>query len=93
MTCRLLCPFAVALSLLILPAAAAAEQPWSVSARVGSASVDRLVRDSGPWWSDVDDRRVALAIGVGYDLLPSLGLRALYERANGFDALNVCPDG
>jgi len=93
MTYCIRCLFLVASSLVVLPTSAQSERPWSVSVHAGSANVDRLVRESGPWWSDVDDRRAALAIGVGYDPLPVLGLRALYERANGFDALNVCPDG
>lgn len=83
---------AVAACALAIATVSWADQPWRASVHLGTVSVDRLARDSGQWWSDIDGREAGLAISIGYDLLPTLGVRALYERANGLGASNVCPD-
>lgn len=83
--------------LLVLPVAvsgwqaANAQEPWTASVHVGSVDVSRLVRDSGPWWSEVDDDTAALGVSLAYDVAPMLGLRVMYERADDLAAANQCP--
>jgi hypothetical protein len=72
---------------------AAAQGPWSLAAHVGSLEIDRVVRDSGPWWADIDDRSTAMGLSVGYEMNPTLGVRLLYERASDLRSSNVCPPG
>jgi opacity protein-like surface antigen len=66
---------------------------WSVSAHAGQAGVDRLVRAGGDWWSEVDDRNMAVGIALGYEHHRWLGFRLMYERANDFRTINRCPTG
>lgn len=70
-----------------------AEMPWTLSGHIGNVKADRLVQDTGLWWSEVDDRATALGLGLSYDFMPTLGLRVLYERADDIGALNRCPAG
>lgn len=70
-----------------------AQNSWTASVHVGAADVNRLVKDSGPWWSDVDDEAAALGVSLAYDLYPMLGFRVMYEQANGLDAVSECPPG
>jgi hypothetical protein len=66
---------------------------WSISAHAGQASVDRLVRAGGDWWSEVDDRNMAVGIALGYEHHRWLGVRLMYERAHDFRTINLCPAG
>jgi hypothetical protein len=66
---------------------------WSVSAHAGQAKIDRLVRAGGDWWSEVDDRNMAVGIALGYQHHRWLRFRLMYERANDFRTINRCPDG
>lgn len=66
---------------------------WVVTGHVGAIEVDRLVRGSGDWWAEVDKRKTSLGLGLSYDYSPILGVRVLYERANGLRSSNVCPPG
>jgi len=75
------------------PAAAQAPSPWQAAVHVGTIEIDRLVRDSGPWWARVDDRKTTPGLSFTYDVTPILGVRAIYERADDLDARNVCPAG
>lgn len=72
---------------------ALAETPWTLSGHIGNAKIDRLVQETGPWWSEVDDRATALSLSLAYDFMPTLGMRVLYERAEDMEALNRCPAG
>lgn len=85
-----------ALPLMLLAAfscsvATAADKPWTVSIHGGTLEVDRLVKRGGPWWAQVDDDESALGISAEYELLPILGLRVMYERADDLASTNVCP--
>ena len=87
-------PLAAFLCLALLAGApAAAQGPWSLTAHVGTVEIDRLARDPGAWWADIDDRGTAMGLSVGYDMNPTLGIRLLYERANDLRSVNVCPPG
>lgn len=74
-------------------AVALAETPWTLSGHVGNIKADRLIQDTGLWWSEVDDRATALGLSLSYDFMPTLGMRVLYERADDIEALNRCPAG
>lgn len=76
---------------LALSCASAQDKPWSAVLHLGSADVNRLVTDSGPWWNDVDDDATALGVSLGYDVSPMLGLRVMYEEANNLRGDNTCP--
>jgi len=69
----------------------AAQDRWVLSAHAGSTDIDRLITDRGPWWSSVDDDQVGLGVSVTYEWDSWLGLRLLYEEADGFEAQNRCP--
>lgn len=81
------------LATVVCAPAALADGPWSVAAHVGNAAVDRLVEDSGDWWSRVDDSGAALGLSVAYDYSPVMGVRLMYERAAELAAGNRCPPG
>ncbi|TCO75888.1 porin family protein [Chromatocurvus halotolerans] len=74
-----------------LPSASAQDKPWSAALHVGVAEVSRRVTDSGPWWNDVDDDATALGVSLGYDVLPMLGVRVMYEEADNLRGVNTCP--
>lgn len=78
---------------LCLSSASAQDKPWSAALHLGTADVNRLVTDSGPWWNDVDDDATALGVSLAYDLSPMLGLRVMYEEANSLRGDNTCPPG
>ncbi|MFU8896757.1 MAG: hypothetical protein ACNA8J_10250 [Gammaproteobacteria bacterium] len=91
------CCYAVSLALLLgLGGAAQARGPdagaWVLSGHVGSVEVDRLVRDKGAWWAEVDDRRPAFGLALSHEPLSMFGMRLLYERAQGVRSTNRCPD-
>jgi opacity protein-like surface antigen len=67
---------------------------WFATLQYGQADYDvSLGGEARPWLGDVDDDGDAFAIGVGYDVLPELGLRLMYERVGGVAAANRCPAG
>jgi opacity protein-like surface antigen len=73
---------------------ARAEGHWIVSGHAGSMDVDRLISRSGAtWWSRVDDDELGLGASVTYEPWAWLGLRVLYEQAEGLRAENRCPSG
>ncbi|SRR6056297_561238 len=76
---------------LVLSSASAQDKPWSAALHVGTADVNRLVTDSGPWWNDVDDDATALGVSLGYEVSPMLALRVMYEEANNLRGDNTCP--
>lgn len=84
-------PMLLALAAAGSPAAALADGKWTAGLHVGSTTVDRLVEDSGAWWSRVDDSGTALGLSIAYDYSPLLGIRLMYERAASIGAQNVCP--
>lgn len=85
--------------LLLLLGAALCWQPaladgkWSAALHLGNHTVDRLVEDSGSWWSQVDDSSAAYGLSLAYEHSPVLGLRLMYERAGDLAAENRCPPG
>jgi hypothetical protein len=72
---------------------ALAEGKWSAGLHLGNVAVDRLVEDSGSWWSQVDDGSAAYGLSLAYEHSSLLGLRLMYERAGDLVAENRCPPG
>lgn len=72
-------------------AAASEDARWTVAVHGGTLEVDRLVRRSEPWWTQVDDDESSFGLSVEYEMLPILGLRVMYEWADDLASSNVCP--
>ncbi len=66
---------------------------WFTTFQVGQADFDLPLRDGGPWWGRVDDDGDAVGFGVGYNWLPQLAFRFMFERDGSVHARNVCPTG
>jgi hypothetical protein len=68
------------------------EGGWFATVQYGRADYDVTI-DRGSWWGRIDDTGHEVAVGIGYDLLPQLAARVMYQRIWGIDAMNVCPPG
>jgi hypothetical protein len=81
--------------ILLAPPAARAQEAggWFTTFQVGQADYDLVLRDGGPWWGRVDDDGDAVALGVGYNWLPQLAFRFMFERDGSIAARNICPPG
>lgn len=66
---------------------------WFTTFQLGSSDYDVTLEGDGLWWGRVDDGGEALAFGIGYDWLPALGFRFMYEHDGGIAAGNLCPPG
>lgn len=66
---------------------------WFTTFHFGAADYDTTLTGDGPWWGEVDDDGHATALGVGYNVMPQIGLRFTYERNGGIDVANRCPEG
>lgn len=66
---------------------------WFTSFQLGRADHDVTLEGGGQWWGRVDDDGDAIAFGVGYNWLPQLGFRFMYERDGSITAVNACPPG
>lgn len=66
---------------------------WYAAVQGGTSGYDRLLRGDSTWWSNVDDRDGTLAVGIGYDFVPGIGLRLMHERTSELTATNSCPAG
>jgi opacity protein-like surface antigen len=92
--------FILALMLLatISTAVAQDEYRWTVSAHAGNVDLDMVTRGSAggagaPFWGRIDDDRSHLGVSLTFDAMHWLGVRAMFERATGFDMVNRCPPG
>lgn len=72
---------------------ARAEQPWTLSAHLGDADLDGFTKGASGFLGQIDDDNVSLGISLAYEIAPFLGVRAMYEHANGFDMRNSCAPG
>ena len=94
---------AVPASALLLPHTAFAQQRdragehddnrWYIVAQQSDASFAATLESDASWWGRIDDDSNTHGLGVGYNILPSLGVRATYEWARSTEAGNVCPSG
>ena len=69
---------------------------WTLSAHGGNVDLDMLTKGSveGPgaiFWGQIDDDQSHLGASLTFDAMHWLGLRAMFERATGFDMVNRCP--
>lgn len=83
----------VALMLFVPWQSGLAAGDWIISLHGGQTEIDRTVRSDGDWWNRIDDDRSSLGASLGYDFIPELGVRLMYERATGFAGVNQCPPG
>ncbi len=65
---------------------------WSASIQTSSQSIDRVITRGDIWWSEVDDRKAGLGVGLAYHVTPDWRLGARYQRSRGFAVTNRCPD-